>query len=276
MQTLNGKTVIVTGSSRGIGLAIALRCAKDGANVVIAAKSEEPHPKMGGSIHESAAAVKAAGGNPLPVVVDVRDEAQVQSMIEKTVQTFGGIDVIVNNAGAISLTTVEMTPIKRYDVIQGVNTRALFLVSSLALPYLKQAKNPHIISLSPPLNLDPKWLAPHAPYTVSKYGMTMLALGMAGEFKGYGIAVNCLWPRTIIATAAIEFVLGGRRMFRYCRTTDIVADAAYMLMVSDSRQVTGQTLIDEAWLRTNGCTDFTRYAYDPEHPENLRQDLFVE
>ncbi|OGQ05584.1 MAG: short chain dehydrogenase [Deltaproteobacteria bacterium RIFCSPLOWO2_12_FULL_44_12] len=273
MVSLKGKTIIITGASRGIGRAIALKCARDGANLVVAGKTKEPHPKLTGTIDSVAKEVEAAGGKAFPVQVDVREESQVKAMVEKTVQTFGCIDILVNNAGAISLTATEDTPMKRYDLMQDINTRATFLCSQAVLPHLKKSKNPHILNLSPPINLDPKWLKNHLAYTLSKYGMTMCTLGMAAEFKEYGIAVNSLWPKTLIATAAIDMLLGedGKKK---CRTPEIMADAAYAIITTDSRKLTGQTLIDEDFLRSRGVKNFDHYSFDPN--SNLLPDLFVE
>ncbi len=276
MVDLRGKTIIITGSSRGIGRAMALKFASHGANLVIAAKSAQPHPKLGGSIHTVAGEVRAAGGDALAFQVDVRDEEQVRAMAEAAAQKFGGIDALVNNAGAISLTSVENTPVKRYDLMQAINSRAVFLCSRAVLPYLKQAPAPHILSMSPPLNFKSAGLAQHAPYTLSKYGMTLLSLGMAEEFRRFGIAVNCLWPKTIIATAAIEFAVGDRDTLKVSRKPEIVADAAYLILTSPSHTLTGQTLIDEDLLRQNGVTDFARYAYDPDFAGKLHPDLFLD
>jgi len=276
MHKLSDKTIIITGASRGIGRVMALRFAQEGANVVIAAKSAEPHPKLKGSIFEVAREVEEAGGRALPLQVDVRFEDQVSTMVEETIRTFAGIDVLVNNAGAINLTAVEHTPVKRYDLMQGVNARAVFVCSRAVLPYLKRANSPHILSLSPPLNLNPRWLKDHGPYTLSKYGMTLLSLAMAAEFEPFGIAVNCLWPKTIIATAAIEFAVGNRDMFTRCRKPEIMADAAYEIISTDSRRLTGQVIIDEDILRDRGYADLDRYAYDPEYAANLYPDLYVD
>ena len=275
MSTLNGKTVFITGASRGIGRAIALRAARDGANVVIAAKSTKPHPKLGGSIYEVAAEVEAAGGKALALALDVREETQVADVMQQAAAHFGGIDALVNNAGAISLTGVEHTPVKLYDRMLDINARAVFVCSQAALPYLKKSSNPHILSLSPPLSYNTEWMAPHAAYTLSKYGMTLLSLGMAGEFADYGIAVNTLWPRTIIATAAIEFAVGSRDTFQYCRKPEIMADAAYAILTSNSRELTGKTLLDEEILSEKGIHDFSGYAYDPAHASEIQPDLFV-
>lgn len=276
MGGLANKTIIITGASRGIGRAMALRFARDGANIVIAAKSARPHPKLKGTIHTVAEEVTAAGGNALPFQLDVRQDDQVANMMQAAVDTFGGIDGLVNNAGAISLTPVEKTSMKRYDLMQSINSRAVFRCAQSALPFLKASANPHILSLSPPLNLSIKWLKDHAPYTISKYGMTMLSLGMAAEFEAYGIAVNCLWPRTAIATAAIEFVVGNRDLFKHCRKPEIMADAAYEVLITENGQLCGQTLTDEQILRQRGYTDFQQYAIDPTHADRLLPDFFLD
>ena len=276
MASLANKTNIITGSSRGIGRAMALRFARDGANIVIAAKSAEPHPKLKGTIFDVAEEVEAAGGRALPVRVDVRSEEQIDAMVQAAVKEFGGIDALINNAGAISLTRVEDTPPKRYDLMQQINARAVFMSSKAVLPYLKSSPHPHILSLSPPLSLDPKWFKDFAPYTVSKYGMTMLTMGMAQEFAECNIAVNCLWPRTAIATAAIEFAVASRDVFKHCRTTEIIADAAYEILTTENCNVTGKALLDEDFLRERGYTDFQKYAYDPDHADELLPDFFLD
>lgn len=275
MADLSGKTIVITGASRGIGRAMALKFARDGANIVVAAKSVKPHPKLAGTIAETAAAVEQVGGRALAVQTDVRSEDQVQEMVAAAVEAFGGIDALVNNAGAISLTTIEDTQPKRYDLMQQINTRAVFICSRAVLPYLKKSDNPHILSLCPPLSLAPRWLRDHAPYTLSKYGMTLLSMGMAEEFRRYRVAVNCLWPRTIIATAAIEFAVGDRSTLKYCRKPDIMADAAHAVLTSCARELTGQCLIDEEFLRDRGVTDFTPYANDPDFAGQPHLDLFI-
>lgn len=275
MADLAGKTIVITGASRGIGRAMALRFARDGTNIVVAAKSVTPHPKLAGTLAQTAAAVEAAGGRALAVKTDVRYEDQVEAMVAAAVAAFGGIDALVNNAGAISLTGVENTPPKRYDLMQQVNARAVFVCSRAVLPHLKQSDNPHILSLCPPLSLAPRWLKDHAPYTLSKYGMTLLSLGMAEEFRKYGIAVNCLWPRTIIATAAIEFAVGDRSTLRYCRKPEIMADAAHAVLISRAGELSGQCLIDESFLRDCGLRDFSVYANDPDFADQPRLDLFI-
>jgi citronellol/citronellal dehydrogenase len=276
MVDLRGQTIIITGSSRGIGRCMALKFARHGANLVIAAKSAEPHPKLPGTIHTVAEEVRAAGGEALTFQVDVRMEEQVQAMVEAAAQRFGRIDALVNNAGAISLTPVEKTSVKSYDLMQHINSRAVFVCSRAALPYLKQAPNPHILSMAPPLHVNSAGVRDHAPYTLSKYGMTLLSLGMAEEFGKYRIAVNCLWPGTIIATAAIEFAVGDRNMLRFCRKPEIVADAAYKILTTRSDSLTGQTLVDEDFLRQHGITDFDRYAYDPGFAGKLHPDIFLD
>jgi len=229
-MSLRNRTLFITGASRGIGLAIALRAARDGANVIVAAKTAEPHPKLPGTIHTAARAIEEAGGRALPLVVDVRAEGEVAAAVEKAVATFGGIDILVNNASAISLTGTLQTPVRIYDRMMTVNTRGTFVVSQACLPHLKRAENPHILNLSPPLNMDPRWFAPHVAYTMAKYGMSLCVLGMAHEFAADAIAVNALWPRTAIATAAIEFAIGNEALLKFCRKPEIVADAAHAIL----------------------------------------------
>jgi citronellol/citronellal dehydrogenase len=272
MPTLAGKTIFISGASRGIGLAIALRAARDGANIVIAAKTDTPHPKLPGTIHTAAAEIEAAGGHALPLVVDIRFEDQVYGAVEKAVQHFGGIDILVNNASAINLTGTLHTPMKRFDLMMGVNLRGTFLCSQACLPHLARAANPHILTLSPPLNMQAKWFAPCVAYTMAKYGMSMCVLGMAEEFRGQGIAVNALWPRTIIATVALQMIPGVEP--ERGRTPEIMADAAWEILTRDSRATTGQFLIDEEVLAAAGVTDFSRYAVSPGQP--LRRDLFLD
>ncbi|XP_054003768.1 hydroxysteroid dehydrogenase-like protein 2 [Hylaeus anthracinus] len=272
---LAGRTVFITGASRGIGKSIALKAAKDGANIVIAAKTAEPHPKLPGTIYTAATEIEQAGGKALPCVVDVRDEAQVVSAVENAVNKFGGIDVVINNASAISLTGTAATDMKRYDLMNTINTRGTFLVSKVCLPYLKKSPNPHIVNLSPPLSMKPIWFKNHVAYTISKYGMSMCALGMAEEFKDDGIAVNAVWPNTAIHTAAIE-MLSGPSSKDYSRKPEIMADAVYALICRDSRSTTGQFFIDEEILKTEGITDFTEYACNPANKDNLMLDFFVE
>jgi len=263
MADLSGKTLFITGASRGIGKAIALRAAKDGANIVIAAKTAEPHPKLPGTIYTAAEEMEAAGGKALPVVVDVRDEAAVGRAVELAVETFGGVDVLVNNASAIMLTGTLQTPMKRFDLMHQVNTRGTFLCSQKCLPHLKKADNPHILNISPPLNMSPRWFANHVAYTMAKYGMSMCVLGMAEEMKKDGVAVNALWPRTAIATAAVKNLLGGDAMMKASRTVDIMADAAWHVLTSPSRETTGNFFIDDEVLASAGITDLDGYAVVP-------------
>jgi len=272
MADLKGKTLFITGASRGIGLAIALRAARDGANIVIAAKTAEPHPKLPGTIHTAAAEIEAAGGQALAVPTDIRSEERVRDAVAAAVERFGGIDILVNNASAISLTGTAETPIKRFDLMMGVNTRGTFLCSQACLPHLKKAANPHILTLAPPLNMNPRWFAPHVAYTMAKYGMSMCVLGMAEEFRSGGIAVNALWPRTIIMTAALQMIPGidptrGRK-------PEILADAAHWVLTQPSRAVTGNFFIDEEVLARAGITDLTRYAVDPG--KTLTPDIFLD
>ncbi len=273
MGTLAGRTVLITGASRGIGKAIALRCARNGANVVITGKTKEPHPKLPGTIHTAAKEVEQAGGKAIAVSLDVREESQIAACIEKTLEAFGGIDVLVNNASAIHLEGIEGTPAKRWDLMFEINARGTFLASKMAIPHLRKAENPHILTLSPPLALDAKWLAPHAPYTAAKQVMSMLAIGMAGELGKDGIASNTLWPRTTIATAAVEFVIG-KEVMQQSRKPEIMADAAYAIFMRPSRSCTGHTFIDEDVLREEGTTDFDAYAVNPD--AELRTDLFLD
>ena len=272
MDTLAGKTLFITGASRGIGLAIALRAARDGANIVIAAKSAVANPKLPGTIHTAAAEIEAAGGKALALQVDIRDEGQVTAAAARAAEHFGGIDVVVNNASAIWLAGTADTPMKRYDLMHQVNGRGTFLVTRTCLPYLKQAGNPHVLMLSPPLNLDPKWFAPHTAYTIAKYAMSLCVLGMSAEFAELGIAVNALWPRTVIATAAIGMIEGVSA--RHCRRPDIVADAAHAILTQGSREYTGHFAIDDEVLRDAGVTDLTRYAVEPG--ASLLPDLFLD
>jgi citronellol/citronellal dehydrogenase len=272
-MSLRGKTLFITGASRGIGLAIALRAAKDGANVAIIAKTAEPHPKLPGTIFTAAAEVDAAGGKGLAIACDIRFEDQVAAAVAKTVATFGGIDICVNNASAINLTTTEATDMKRYDLMHGINTRGTFLCSKLCIPHLKKAANPHVLNLSPPLNMETRWFAPHVAYTMAKFGMSMCVLGMAGEFKRDGIAFNALWPRTTIATAAIQNLLGGAAAMKGSRKPEIMGDAAHVILTRNSREFTGNFCIDDEVLASAGKTDLTEYAVDPT--ASLLPDFFV-
>jgi len=272
-MSLQGKTLFITGASRGIGLAIALRAARDGANVAIVAKTTEPHPKLPGTIYTAAQEIEAAGGKALPIVCDIQHDEQVADAVKKTVETFGGIDVLVNNASAIHLTGTEATPMKRYDLMHRINTRGTFLCSQLCVPHLKKAANPHILNLSPPLNMEARWFAPHVAYTMAKFGMSMCVLGMAEEFKKDGIAVNALWPRTTIATAAVQNLLGGEQMMRGSRKPEIMADAAHFILTRPSREWTGRFCIDDETLAAAGVTDLSSYAVTPGAP--LIPDFFV-
>ena len=272
-MTLHGKTVFITGGSRGIGLAIALRCAKDGANVAIAAKTETPHPSLPGTIYTAAEAIERAGGRALPLAVDIRSEDAVTAAIDRTASTFGGIDIVVNNASAINIAPTTRLEMKRFDLMHQINTRGTFLTSKLAIPHLQKAENPHILMLSPPLTFEERWFAPHLGYSLAKYGMSLCVLGLAGELRPLGIAVNALWPRTLIATAAVRNLLGGEAMVRAGRSPEIVADAAYAIFVKPSREFSGNFLIDEELLRAEGVTDFAHYAVDPSVP--LAPDLFI-
>ena len=272
-MSLQGKTLFVTGASRGIGLAIALRAARDGANVAIAAKTAEPHKHLPGTIYTAAEEIEKAGGKALPLIVDVRDEANVVEAVEKAAAAFGGIDICVNNASAISLTGTEATDMKRYDLMHQINTRGTFLTSKACIPHLKRAANPHVLMLSPPLDMARRWFAPHVAYTMAKFGMSMCVLGMAEEFKADGIAFNALWPRTGIATAAIKFALAGDEGLKRCRTVDIMADAAHAIFEKPARDFSGNFLIDDSFLYAEGVRDFEPYRVDPTQP--LTPDFFV-
>ncbi|MBT8371573.1 MAG: NAD(P)-dependent oxidoreductase [Deltaproteobacteria bacterium] len=263
MSDLKGKTLFITGASRGIGKAIALRAARDGANVVIAAKTAEPHPKLPGTIYTAAKEIEAQGGQALPCVVDIRFEDQVESAIAKTLEAFGSIDILVNNASAIHLADTIATPMKRYDLMHQINLRGTFLCSQKCIPHMETSDKPHILNLSPPLNMDAKWFAPHVAYTMAKYGMSMCVLGMAVELKPRGIAVNALWPRTTIATAAVRNLLGGEEMIRGSRKPEIMADAAHAILIKPSRECTGNFFIDDDVLQAEGITDLSGYAVDP-------------
>ncbi|MDQ0324805.1 citronellol/citronellal dehydrogenase [Rhodopseudomonas julia] len=272
-MSLSGKTLFITGASRGIGLAIALRAAADGANVAIAAKTARPHPKLEGTIFTAAEAIEKAGGKALPLEVDIREEAAVKEAVAKTAETFGGIDIVVNNASAIQLTKTPDTEMRRFDLMHQVNTRGSFLVTKTALPYLEKAENPHVLMLSPPLDITEKWFAPHVAYSLAKYGMSLCVLGFAGEFRSKGIAVNALWPRTTIATAAIKNVVGGEAMMRASRKPDILADAAWRIFQKPSREFTGNFLIDDTFLADEGVSDFDQYRVDPTVA--LQPDFFL-
>jgi citronellol/citronellal dehydrogenase len=272
-MSLKGKTLFVSGASRGIGLAIALRAARDGANIAIAAKTAEPNPKLPGTIYTAAKEIEDAGGKALPVICDIRFEDQVRAAVDQTVAKFGGLDICVNNASAISLTGTLQTDMKRYDLMNGINARGTYLVSRTCIPHLKKAVNPHVLNLSPPLDMSAKWFAGHTAYTMAKFGMSMCVLGMAAEFKDDGIAFNALWPRTGIATAAIRNALAGDEGMKHCRTVDILADAAHMIFNKSAREFTGNFLIDDTFLAANGVTDFDKYRVDPT--KDLMPDFFV-
>ena len=271
--TLSGKTLFITGASRGIGKAIAVRAARDGANVAIAAKTAEPHPKLPGTIYTAAQEVEAAGGRGLPLLCDIRFEDQIAEAVKKTVAAFGGIDILVNNASAIHLTGTVATPMKRYDLMHQINTRGTFACSQACIPHLAKSDNPHILNLSPPLNMDAKWFAPHVAYTMAKFGMSMCVLGMAEELRPLGIAVNALWPRTVIATAAVQNLLGGEATIRRSRKPEIMGDAAHVILTRPAREYTGHFLIDDDVLRSAGVTDLSVYQYEPG--ANLMPDFFV-
>jgi len=271
MNDLRGRTLFITGASRGIGLAIALRAARDGANIAIAAKSSEPNPKLPGTIHTAAAAIEREGGKALAIQCDIRDEAQVEAAVARTVERFGAIDALINNASAIWLRGTLETPMKRFDLMQQVNARGTFLCARACLPHLLRAPNPHILTLAPPPDLDPRWWAPHVGYTLAKMGMSFVTLGLAEEFRARGVAVNALWPRTVIATDALKMIAGVD--ISRCRRPDIVADAAHAVLTTSARELTGRFLIDEDMLRERGVDDFTRYAVDPQRPP--LPDLFL-
>ncbi|MCP3732098.1 NAD(P)-dependent oxidoreductase [Sphingomonas sp. MG17] len=270
---LTGKTVFITGGSRGIGLAIAERVARDGANVVIAAKTADPHPKLPGTIYTAAETIEAAGGKALPLLLNVRDIDAIEAAVAQAAQHFGGIDICVNNASAINLATTEDIEVKRFDLIQQINMRGTFLVSRTCVPHLRRAANPHVLSLSPPLTMRADWFAQHLPYTLSKYGMSMVMYGMAEEFRDAGIAFNALWPRTTVATAAVEFALGGEALMRRSRRPEVMADAAHAIFLRDAKAYTGNFVLDDDVLREEGVTDFGSYRYDPL--SDLEIDIFV-
>jgi citronellol/citronellal dehydrogenase len=265
----------MSGGSRGIGLAIAVRAARAGANVALIAKTDKPDPRLPGTIHTAAEEIEAAGGAALPIVGDVRDEDSVAGAVKATVERFGGIDVVVNNASAINLTRIGDLPVKRYDLMLDINARGTFVLTSLALPHLAKAENPHVLTLSPPLNMDRKWLGDHAPYTVSKYAMTMLTIGVAESRRAEGIAANCLWPRTIIATAAVQNLLGGDQAMAGARTPEIMGDAAYEIVTRPARECTGNTFIDDDVLAEAGVTDLSGYRHGQGSDDNLLPDLFL-
>jgi citronellol/citronellal dehydrogenase len=275
-MTLAGKTIFISGGSRGIGLAIVKRAAVDGANVAIAAKTVEPNSKLPGTIYSAAEEIEAAGGKALALECDIRDEQQVVAATRKTAETFGGIDILINNASAINLTPTEATPMKRFDLMFGVNVRGTFLCTQACLPHLKQSaerkRNPHILTLSPPLNMNPRWFAPHVAYTMAKYGMSMCVLGHAAEFQQYGIAVNALWPRTVIQTAALQMIPGIKP--EHCRTPEIMADAAYQILIADAKTITGNFFIDDEVLKEAGVTDLGKYSVVAGSRE-LMPDLFL-
>jgi citronellol/citronellal dehydrogenase len=273
METLKGKTLFITGGSRGIGLAIALRAARDGANVAIAAKTAEPHPKLPGTIYSAAEEIEKAGGKGLPILCDIRIDEQLAGAVAQTAEKFGGIDILINNASAINLSRTPPTDMKRFDLMHQINTRGTYLASKLCIPHLAKSANPHILTLSPPLDMKAKWFAPHLAYSLAKFGMSLCVLGLAEELKGQGIAVNALWPRTTIATAAVANLLGGDRIMRASRTPEIMADAAHVILTRPAREFTGQFCIDDTLLAEHGVTDFEHYRVDPT--VDLMQDFFV-
>ena len=271
--TLEGKTLFISGASRGIGLAIALRAARDGANVALIAKTAEPHPKLEGTVFTAAEEIEEAGGQALPIVGDIRNDEEVYEAVGRAVHRFGGIDVCVNNASAINLSGTEAMEMKRYDLMQDINTRGTYVVSKACIPHLKQAENPHVLTLSPPLSMQPRWFAQHAAYTIAKYGMSMCTIGMAEEFRADGIAFNALWPRTIIATAAVQNLLGGDEAMARSRKPEIMADAAYVILTRPSRSFSGNFCIDDDVLRSAGVTDLEHYSCIPG--SELAPDFFV-
>jgi citronellol/citronellal dehydrogenase len=274
MASFSNKTVLITGGTRGIGKAIAIRLAKEGANIAIAGKTVEPNPKLEGTIFTAAEEIAAAGGGKvLPIQADIRYEDSIRHIVQETVNAFGGIDILVNNASAVNIAPTEQTEAKRWDLMHDINVRGTFFMSQACIPYLKEAHNPHILNMSPPLNMDPRWFAPHLAYTISKYGMSMVILGLAEELKQYRIAANALWPKTTIATAAVKNLLGGDFLIQRSRTPEIVADAAFYILQKPSFESTGNFFIDEDVLIAEGMTDFSRYAINPEH--KLMNDLFL-
>ena len=276
MSDLKAKTLFITGASRGIGLAIAKRAAIDGANIAIAAKTAEPHPKLPGTIYSAADEIIAAGGQALPLVVDVRFEDQVESAMKQTVERFGGIDILVNNASAINLSGTESVTMKAYDLMHNINTRGTFLCSKLAVPFLRKADNPHVLNLSSPLNMETRWFQNHVAYTMAKFGMSMCVLGMSEEFRSAGIAFNALWPRTAIATAAVGNIIGGDPIIQRSRTVEIMADAAHVILTRNSREFSGNFCVDQEVLEAEGASDFSKYRFNPELAEkDLMPDFFI-
>ena len=276
MENLSGKTLFISGASRGIGLAIAKRAARDGANIVIAAKTKEPHPRLPGTIYTAAEEIESSGGKALPLIVDVRFEDQVEAAIEATISKFGGLDILINNASAINLSDTDSLSMKNYDLMHSINTRGTFLCSKKAVPYLKKSENPHVINLSPPLNMETRWFQNHVGYTMAKFGMSMCVLGMHSEYKRFGIAFNALWPRTAIATAAVANHLGGEVMMAKSRTPEIMADAAYIIMKRDSKKFTGNFCIDDEILNSEGITDLVKYQVDQNLDiSDLVPDFFI-
>jgi len=273
-MNLKNKTIFLSGASRGIGRTIALKAARDGANIIVAAKTAEPHPKLPGTIYSVAEEIEEAGGQALPVIVDIRHEEIVEEAVAKGVEKFGGIDILVNNASAIFLAGTLHTPMKRFDLVHSVNVRGTYLCSQKCLPHLLKSENPHILNMSPPLNMETKWFAPHVAYTMSKFGMSMCVLGMAGEFKRDGVAVNALWPRTTIATSAVKYMVGGDEMMRMSRKPEILADAAHWILTQDSKECTGNFFVDDEVMAKMGKTDLTEYAVDPD--AELAPDFFVD
>jgi citronellol/citronellal dehydrogenase len=274
MTTLAGKTIIMSGGSRGIGLAIAVKAAADGANIALLAKTDQPDPRLAGTIHTAAAAIEAAGGRPLPIIGDVRDDETIAAAVAKTVAEFGGIDIVVNNASVLNLSSSDQLEPKRYDLMQDVNVRGTFMLTRAAAPHLVAAEDPKVLTLSPPINLDPRWFAGHPAYTMAKYGMTMAALGFAHELGQRGVASTCLWPATLIATDAIGNLPGGDQMVAVSRKPDIVADAAHAILTTEGQSLNGQTIIDEDLLRARGVADFTRYSMTGRD-EGLAPDIFL-
>ncbi|MGW1563025.1 SDR family oxidoreductase [Streptomyces sp. NPDC002144] len=274
-RSLAGRTLLMSGGSRGIGLAIAVRAARDGANIAFIAKTAAPDPRLPGTVHTAAAEIEAAGGQVLPIVGDIRDDDVIAGAVARTVDRFGGIDIVVNNASAIALTGIGELPLKRYDLMQDINARGTFALTSAALPHLLNSSAPRVLTLSPPLNLDRRWLARHAPYTVSKYAMTMLTLGVAEQYRDQGIGAGCLWPRTLVATAAVQNIVGGDGGMRASRRPEIMADAAAVVLTLPTAEVNGQCYVDEDVLRAAGVSDLSRYLHDGATEENLETDLFL-